>query len=417
MDRVQPGYVQLILHNDKNTPQDFVIGLLRSVFSLSPADAFEVMVTVEKERQSGVRDLSARGRRGAVSDRSRANPKSGHQLLVTAQAGDDVGQQSLQTVRRFCRRTRFVWSARRPDLRRLYAGLRRISARSRKPSSSASPARPWSGISPACLMTGWSRPRDNFRDICVPTFKRRSTSCSPPPIRFFGIQERHRYETLTFAALTSLARPRMPSRRRNTMMSNRRDRTGQVPRQRLVAVYRRRMRYAVLLSAHREYGAGNRRSYRNRRARGRERRGVREALLLRARERRERRELLSRQGALVRCRRELSRKLEGTDGPQAAAGRTRERDPARSHTETARPQYPELRAKSRAAAPARAVDPQGHPALRSARHRQDPYHPLSGQQLARPHDADHHGGASRAARRLHEPRPPAAAGDGGHRGR
>ena len=49
MDRVQPGYVQLILHDDKNTPKNFVTGLLRSVFSLSPSDAFEVMVSIEKQ--------------------------------------------------------------------------------------------------------------------------------------------------------------------------------------------------------------------------------------------------------------------------------------------------------------------------------------------------------------------------------
>ena len=48
MDRVQPGYVQLILHDDKNTPKNFVTGLLRSVFSLSPADALEVIVSVGK---------------------------------------------------------------------------------------------------------------------------------------------------------------------------------------------------------------------------------------------------------------------------------------------------------------------------------------------------------------------------------
>ena len=49
MDRVQPGYVQLVLHDDENTPQNFVIGLLRSVFSLSPTDAFEMMATIEKQ--------------------------------------------------------------------------------------------------------------------------------------------------------------------------------------------------------------------------------------------------------------------------------------------------------------------------------------------------------------------------------
>ena len=61
MDRVQPGYVQLVLHDDENTPQDFVIGLLRSVFSLSPTDAVEVMITIEK-RGKAVCGTYPRGR-------------------------------------------------------------------------------------------------------------------------------------------------------------------------------------------------------------------------------------------------------------------------------------------------------------------------------------------------------------------
>jgi ATP-dependent Clp protease adapter protein ClpS len=62
MDRVQPGYVQLVLHDDEHTPRDFVIGLLRSVFSLSPTDAVEVMIGNRKEEQSGLRHVSARCR-------------------------------------------------------------------------------------------------------------------------------------------------------------------------------------------------------------------------------------------------------------------------------------------------------------------------------------------------------------------
>ena len=41
MDRVQPGYVQPFFMMTKY-PTGFVIGLLRSVFSLSPNEAFEV---------------------------------------------------------------------------------------------------------------------------------------------------------------------------------------------------------------------------------------------------------------------------------------------------------------------------------------------------------------------------------------
>ena len=66
MDRVQPGYVQLVLHDDKNTPQDFVIGLLRSVFSLSPTDAFEVMVTIEKRGKAVCGTYPRASRRSAV---------------------------------------------------------------------------------------------------------------------------------------------------------------------------------------------------------------------------------------------------------------------------------------------------------------------------------------------------------------
>ena len=49
---------------------------------------------------------------------------------------------------------------------------------------------------------------------------------------------------------------------------------------------------------------------------------------------------------------------------------------------------------------ARPVDPQGHPALWPARHRQDPHHPLSRQQSARHHHTPHHRRAGRPARRI-----------------
>ncbi len=70
-----------------------------------------------------------------------------------------------------------------------------------------------------------------------------------------------------------------------------------------------------------------------------------------------------------------------------------------------------------AAARTRPVDTQGPPALRPAGHRQDAHDPLPRRQPARPHDADHHGRAGRAAGRLHEACAPAAADHGGDRGR
>ena len=91
MVRVQSGYVQLVLHDDEDTPQDFVIGLLRSVFSQSPTDALEVMMTVERKGKAvcgtyprAVADALLQ----AAQERTRT---SGHQLVMTAEAGDDVG--------------------------------------------------------------------------------------------------------------------------------------------------------------------------------------------------------------------------------------------------------------------------------------------------------------------------------------
>ena len=49
MNDVQAGYVRLSIHDDKSTPQDFLIGLLRSVFSQSLGDALELMATIDIE--------------------------------------------------------------------------------------------------------------------------------------------------------------------------------------------------------------------------------------------------------------------------------------------------------------------------------------------------------------------------------
>ena len=90
MDRVQPGYVQLILHDDKNTPKNFVTGLLRSVFSLSPSDAFELMVSIGKQGKAvcGTYPRAvAEALFQAAQERIR---EAGHQLPLTAQAGDGV---------------------------------------------------------------------------------------------------------------------------------------------------------------------------------------------------------------------------------------------------------------------------------------------------------------------------------------
>jgi hypothetical protein len=143
---------------------------------------------------------------------------------------------------------------------------------------------------------------------------------------------------------------------------------------------------------HREYGLRGRDPDRDCRARRCRWRGVRATLLLRAGERSQCRALLSRQGSLARWRRGLSGTHERRHGPKIALGSARGRHPG-------------------------AIDPQGYPALRAARNRQDPYHSLSGEQPARSHHPDDHGSPGRIACPVHESRPPSAANDGRDRGR
>jgi ATP-dependent Clp protease adapter protein ClpS len=47
MTALQDGYVRLVIHDEDDTPQEFVVRLLRSVFSLSASDAVELVAAIE----------------------------------------------------------------------------------------------------------------------------------------------------------------------------------------------------------------------------------------------------------------------------------------------------------------------------------------------------------------------------------
>ena len=203
MDRVQPGYVQLVLHDDENTPQDFVIGLLRSVFSQSPIDASEVMVTIEKRSKAvcGTYPRAvAEALLQAAQERIRA---SGHHLVMTAQAGDDMGDDRCKLCGNFSENPlRLVGKAALVCDDCLLAAAGNIGAIAEtKRFDFACTAIEWhfAGI-PLDQLVARSRqfPGHMRADVQAAVDKLFSLQ----PIRFFGIQERHRYETLTFASLT-----------------------------------------------------------------------------------------------------------------------------------------------------------------------------------------------------------------------
>ena len=203
MDRVQPGYVQLVLHDDENTPQDFVIGLLRSVFSQSLTDASEVMFTIEKRGKAvcGTYPRAvAEALLQAAQERIRA---SGHQLVMTTQAGDDMGHDRCKLCGNFSEDPlRLVGKAALvcDDCMLATAGnLGAITETKRFDFACTAIEWHFAGI-PLDRLVATSRqfPGHLRADVQAVVDKLFSIQ----RIRFFGIQERHRYETLTFASLT-----------------------------------------------------------------------------------------------------------------------------------------------------------------------------------------------------------------------
>ena len=257
MDRVQPGYVQLILHDDKNTPQNFVIGLLSSVFSQSPADAFEMFVSIKKQGKAvcGTYPRAvAEALFHAAQERIR---ESGYQLPMTAQAGDDVDSDRCKLCGNFSATPlRLINKAALMCDDCMFATAEELGTITEtKQFNFASTAIDWHFAgTPYDRLVSTSRQFPGHMRADVQAAVDRLFS--DRPIRFFGIQERHRYETLTFALLTSAgqaAHAIAPAQYHDVDV-------GETEPMKcldngLWLCIADDMHYTVLLSAHREHGA------------------------------------------------------------------------------------------------------------------------------------------------------------------
>ena len=256
MDRVQPGYVQLVLHDDENTPQDFVICLLRSVFSLSPTDAVEVMITIEKRGKAVCGTYPRAVAEALLQVAQERIQTSGHQLAMTAQAGEDISNDRCKLCGEFSENPlRLVGKAALVCDDCVLATAEKLGAITEtKRFDFACTAIEWhfAGI-PRDRLVATSRqfPGHMRADVQAAVDKLFSIQ----RIRFFGIQERHRYETLTFASLTSAgqaAHAIAPAQYHDVEIGD----TEPVKclDNGLWLCGAEDLRYAVLLSAHREHG-------------------------------------------------------------------------------------------------------------------------------------------------------------------
>ncbi|RAZ90252.1 cell division protein FtsH [Mesorhizobium hawassense] len=165
--------LELVIHNDDQTPWAFVVDLIRSVFSRSEAEAETFAARVSQQGKAVCGSYPSAVAKAMLETAEQRIKAAGHPLRITAAPGgaeDAATDQPVEAPRN--KKFKYAHEA----IAWHFAGLAHdeITATSRQ-------------------FPGHMR-----ADVQVALDKLFSAS----PIRFFGLYEQHRYETLTYAALT-----------------------------------------------------------------------------------------------------------------------------------------------------------------------------------------------------------------------
>jgi len=209
-DAVSDGHathLQLVLHNDEDTPEEFVIELLHSVFKKPRAAAIKLAAAADRFGRAacGIYPRNvADGLLEAAQERIRA---TGLRLLITSEpiaGGDDVPDGHCKLCGTLSNENRLSLKGKITvicddcieEINDSLPGITR-----NKPFDHACDALAWhfSGLPRDQLVaTARQYPGHMRADVQAAIDKLFSAS----PLRFFGIHEQHRYETLDMAALT-----------------------------------------------------------------------------------------------------------------------------------------------------------------------------------------------------------------------
>lgn len=199
--------LQIVIHNDDETPWEFAVDLVRCVFGRSEAEAkaFTTMVAQQGKAVCGTYPPAVAD--AMLATAQRRIKEAGYPLLITI-ASSGINDKDVKPQYAFCgkpaddHQTLFKGQSALICDTCLLAGANHLSEVSRnKKFKYAYEAIGWhfAGLShDEIITTSRQFPGHMRADIQVALDKLFSVS----PIRFFGVYEQQRYETLTYAALT-----------------------------------------------------------------------------------------------------------------------------------------------------------------------------------------------------------------------
>jgi ATP-dependent Clp protease adapter protein ClpS len=255
------GYLQVTFHDDDETPLEFVIELLHSVFKKPIADAMRFSEAVSKYGEA-ICDAYPRDIANELLETARRRTRAcGHPLRITSKAVAGSGAEQLESrcklcgtlsgknqlflkgsLTLICDDCMYEVTSKQPEVART------------KQFEYSCDALDWhfAGI-PLDQLVASSRlfPGHMRADVQAAVDELFSAS----PIRFFGIHEQHRYETLTFAALSRGGRHACviaPAQYHDVDIGE--SAPMKCLQNGLWLCENEGLRYAVVLSSHREHG-------------------------------------------------------------------------------------------------------------------------------------------------------------------
>jgi ATP-dependent Clp protease adapter protein ClpS len=199
----EAGHLQVIFHDDDETPMEFVIDLLHSIFDKPIDAAIKLTKTVDRDGQASCGTYSSAVANEMLEAARQRVLASGHPLRITSQAIADNGDGRCQLCGVLDSKNRLSLKGVSTPIcddcmYEITTNLHEVGRNLEFEHACDALTWHFAGIPQDRLVTT-SRlfPGHMGADVQVAIDRLFSAS----PIRFFGIYEAHRYETLTFAAL------------------------------------------------------------------------------------------------------------------------------------------------------------------------------------------------------------------------